>query len=149
MSIGHHQSDSYNKDFYAWAIHNAKLIRKGKFSELDINNIAEELESMGNRDKRQLINRLSVLISHLLKWQFQSEKQSKSWKLTIKEQRLKVHELLSESPSLKHELNEKMLLTYKYALILTTKQTKINEKILPKKCPYSLEQCLNNKFFPE
>jgi hypothetical protein len=74
-----HVEIDYNKDFYNWTLHNADLIRQKKFSEMDIDHIAEEIESMGNRDRRELINRLAVLIAHLLKWQYQPTKRSKSW----------------------------------------------------------------------
>ena len=77
----------YEQDFYAWAMHNAQLLHAGKLSEIDRIHIAEELESMGNRDKRELTSRLIVLVAHLLKWQFQVKRRSKNWKNTIYEQR--------------------------------------------------------------
>lgn len=73
----------YEKDFYAWAIHNAELIRHGKFSEIDIEHVAEEIESMGRSDKRELMSRLSVLIVHLLKWKYQPVRQGNSLRLAI------------------------------------------------------------------
>src|SRR5579872_5517180 len=94
----------YEKDFYAWAVHNARLLRAGKLSEIDVENIAEEIESMGKSEKRELISRLAILLSHLLKWKCQPERRSRSWKLTIKEQRFELIDLLAESPSLKHEI---------------------------------------------
>jgi hypothetical protein len=63
-------SESYKQDFYAWAMKNAALIRQGRFSEIDAEHVAEELESMGKSEKRELISRLSILLTHLLKWQF-------------------------------------------------------------------------------
>jgi Domain of unknown function DUF29 len=134
--------DEYNKDFYAWALHSAELIREGKFSELDVENLAEELESMGKSERRELISRLAILIAHLLKWQFQPERRCNSWKYTIEEQQLKVTELLEESPSLKYELETKLSDAYKQAVLIAAKETNLDRKVFPEKCFFDLEHCL-------
>lgn len=139
---------SYDKDFYAWSLQSANLLRQGKFSELDIEHIAEEIESMGNRDKRELINRLAVLIAHLLKWQYQPVKRSKSWQLTVKEQRIKILQLLEESPSLKHEILLKLNAAYEQAVVAAEIETGLEETAFPKECPFKLDQCLDHHFFP-
>lgn len=138
----------YNKDFYAWAIHNAELIRHGRFTEVDIVHVAEEIESMGKREKRELINRLAILIAHLLKWQYQPEKRGRSWELTLKEQRIKVTRLLEDNPSLKHELESKLNEAYEQATVLAETETLIDESNFPLQCPFSLEECLDQQFFP-
>jgi hypothetical protein len=138
----------YEEDFYAWTVHNAKLLREGKLSEVDIEHIAEEIESMGKSEKRELINRLAVLITHLLKWQFQQERRSNSWKYTIEEQREEVSELLEESPSLKNELQEKLDRAYRKATLWAATEMGVNKSIFNNKCPYSFDQILNNTFFP-
>src|SRR5437016_556236 len=117
----------YNQDFYAWIMHNAKLLRQGKFSQVDVEHVAEELESMGKSDKRELSNRLALLLAHLLKWKFQAERRSNSWKYTIEEQRFELNELLEDSPSLNHELDLKFSLAYKKALLLAAKDTGLNK----------------------
>ncbi|SRR5579883_1870181 len=142
----------YEKDFYAWAIHNAKLLRAGKLAELsdaDIEHIAEEIESMGKSEKRELINRLAILIAHLLKWEHQPIRRSKSWELTIREQRLELIDLLEDSPSLKSELEKQVAHTYKKALLIAEKETGLDQKTFKKECPFSLKQILNQHFFPE
>lgn len=139
---------SYEQDFYAWAIHNSKLLREGKLSQIDIEHIAEEIESMGKSEKRELINRLAVLLAHLLKWEFQSERRSNSWKYTIKEQRLRLHTLLKESPSLKKSLQENIPHAYEHAIVIAVGETDLNEKTFPSKCPFSLQQALDKNFFP-
>jgi len=139
---------TYEKDFYAWAIHNAHLLRKKKLSEIDIENIAEEIESMGKSEKRELLNRFAILLAHLLKWKCQPDKQSKSWKLTIKEQRFELIDLLKDSPSLKSELEKKFSHAYQKALLITEKETRIELKKLPKKCPFTLKQILNKNYLP-
>ena len=143
------RKQEYEKDFYAWAIHNAQLLREGKLAEIDIENIAEEIESMGKSEKRELVNRLAVLITHLLKWQFQPERRSNSWKYTIEEQRDEVLELLEESPSLKKELEAKFIHAYEKALILASEETSIDESEFPKKPPFNLKNCLSNTFLPD
>jgi Domain of unknown function DUF29 len=142
-------NSKYDKDFYAWALHNAKLLRQGKFEEIDVDNMAEEIESMGGREKRELVNRMATLIMHLLKWQFQSDWRSNSWKYTVKEQRIQIIDLLDESPSLKRELISKFNHIYEKALVMAVAETGIPEKNFPLKNPYSLDQCLDDEFFPE
>lgn len=139
----------YEKDFYAWTLHNAKLLREGKFSEMDIENIAEEIESMGKRERRELINRFAILIAHLLKWEHQPARRSKSWECTIKEQRFELVDLLEESPSLKHEVEEQLAHAYKKALLIAEKETGLEIKNFPKTCPFSLRQVLREDFLPK
>lgn len=80
-------SQLYETDFYAWTLEQAKLLKQGKLNQLDILNLIEEIESLGKREKQELRNRLGILIGHLLKWEYQSDKRSNSWKATIREQR--------------------------------------------------------------
>lgn len=146
--MGHLNHQTYDKDFYAWAIENAELLRQKKFEEIDIDNIAEEIESMGKSNKRSLFSHLSVLIAHLLKWKFQPVRQSKSWILTIENQRFEITDLLQESPSLKQEIIMQFDHAYKKALIIASEQTGIDKKDFPKSCPFTLEKCLDNDFLP-
>ena len=142
------RNPQYQEDFYAWALNSAKLLRQGKFKEIDVEHIAEEMESMGGRDKRELINRFSVLIMHLLKWQFQPDRRCNSWKYTIKEQRIQIVDLLEESPSLKNELKEKFDHAYRKAIVSAVAETGISESSFPAECEYKLEDCLRDDFFP-
>lgn len=139
----------YERDFYAWAIHNAQLMREGKLSEVDIEHVAEEIESMGKSEKRELINRLAILLSHLLKWTFQPDKRSNSWKYTIEEQRDEVLDLIEESPSLKHEIEKQLERSYKKAVLFAATETNIGKEVFPKTCSFSLKQVLDPKFFPD
>jgi hypothetical protein len=142
-------TDEYAKDFYAWSIKNAKLIREGKLTEVDLENVAEEIESMGKSEKRELINRLAVLISHLLKWQYQPARRGNSWKYTIKEQRLQITKLIKDSPSLKHILVGQLDEAYEYAVYHTLSETELDEKTFPSTSPYSLVQIFDDRFYPE
>lgn len=141
--------NEYERDFYSWTLHSAQLLREGNFLEVDIENVAEEIESMGRRDRRLLVNRIAVLISHLLKWQHQPIRRSNSWKLTINGQRNKVFELLEESPSLKYELEKKIDNAYEKSILIVARETGLSSDTFPSQCPFNFEQYLNKKFFPE
>lgn len=139
----------YEKDFYGWAMENASLLKQGRFNEVDVENIVEEMESMGRSEKSQLTNRLAILIAHLLKWQFQPDFRGRSWHGTIKEQRKRAKILLKENPSLKNKLAEVFLDAYELSVDIVEKETSIDLKLLPSECPYSFEDCLDDNFFPE
>ncbi len=136
----------YQQDFYAWTIHNAWLLRQGKLSEIDHEHIAEELEGMARSEKRQIANRLAVLLAHLLKWEHQPTHRSGSWRGTIKEQRRRLHKLLEENPSLRRELPDCLAEAYESALILAATEMGIYEDDLPQTCQFTLEQVLDNGF---
>lgn len=140
----------YENDFCQWALHNAELLRQGKLTEIDIENIAEELESMSRRDKKELISRLAVLIAHLLKLQYQPEKQidSNSWISTIVNQRTDIGLLLEDSPSLKYEIELTIEKGFKRATVKFEKETGISKKTLPDTCPYTFEQIIDDDFWP-
>ncbi|MEA2060424.1 MAG: DUF29 domain-containing protein [Thermodesulfobacteriota bacterium] len=139
----------YEKDFYSWLMKNAVLLREGKFADIDAKHIAEELEAMGRSEKRELISRLSVLIAHLLKWKFQAVRRSRSWKNTISTQRLDINDLLEDSPSLRHDIYEKIKKAYKKARIKAEDETGIDKEQFPENCPFSPEEIMNEEFFPE
>ena len=95
-----YKGPTYEGDFVRWLEHQAELLRAGRVSELDLENLAEEVESIGRSDKREVYNRLTVLVAHLLKYQFQPAKRSRSWLSTIGEQRRRLRLVLEDSPSL-------------------------------------------------
>jgi len=101
-------TDLYEKDFYEWTVRNASLLRSGRAIEADLAHIAEEIEDMGKRERRELLHRLSILTAHLLKWKVQTERRSRSWELTIRVQRKDLAKLLTENPSLQPYLNESL-----------------------------------------
>lgn len=139
----------YERDFHAWALENAALLRQRQFMEVDVENIAEELDSMGRSERHELVNRLAVLLAHLLKWRFQPERRGKSWRATIQEQRLRIHEHLAESPSLRHHLESSYLKAYRYAVLRVTQETPLEETALPVICPFTWEQMLDEGYWPD
>lgn len=96
----------YKQDFFGWANTQASLLRQGRLEHVDAENIAEELEGLAKAERRELKSRLRVLLMHLLKWDKQPEKRCGSWRGTIREQRLRIQDLLEDSPSLKSTVGE-------------------------------------------
>jgi hypothetical protein len=139
----------YDQDFYAWAMKNAELIRQGRFAETDLEHITEELESMGRSEWYELVDRLAVLLAHLLKWRYQPERRGNSWRLTIKEQRRRVGLRLKKSPSLKHEIDETLAEAYESAVLKAAKEMNVAESRLPPTCPFTLEQVLDRDYWPD
>jgi len=97
---------SYDTDIIAWANEQARLLRAGLFSQLDIEHIAEEIEDVGKSEQRELENRMAVLLAHLLKWQHQSERHGNRWRNTIRDQRERVARRIDKTPSLKADLED-------------------------------------------
>ncbi len=139
----------YQEDCYGWLQENAQLSREKRLYEIDVENIVEELESMGKSEKRELSSRLTILLMHLLKWQYQSVKRSTSWRNTIAVQRIDIRELLEDSPSLKNEIADKIEIAYEKAKLTAEVETGIEKQNFPSQCPFSLEQILDESFLPE
>jgi hypothetical protein len=140
----------YETDFYAWALHNAQLLRAGQLQQLDVAHVAEELELMGASERRELLNRLQVLLVHLLKYQFQPERRGRSWLLTINHQRTAIERLLEQSPSLNtYFYHEALAKVYHKAVRETVIETGLEAHIFPVLCPYALEQILADDWLPE
>jgi hypothetical protein len=140
-------STTPEQDFYAWTQKQAQLLRTGKLDEIDWQNIAEEIEDMGRSEKRQLESRLEILIMHLLKWQFQPNLRSRSWQLTIKEQRLRLEKLLQENPSLQGNLMEVIAKVYPLASLSAERETGLS--LFPEVCPYHVTEILLDDFLPK
>ncbi len=138
----------YDIDFYHWTQTMATALHQGRWQELDIDNLAEEIESLGRSDKRALKHRLEVLLMHLLKWQCQPEKRSNSWRATIVEQRLRILELLSDSPSLKPYLEAEFANGYINACKLAAAETGLDATVFPSKYPFTLKTILTDGFLP-
>jgi hypothetical protein len=129
----------YETDFYAWTLEQSKLLKEGGFKHLDITNLVEEIESLGKQERRELNNCLGILIGHLLKWDYHPEKQSKSWRATIREQRRVAQKLISQNPSLKPYLAEAIADAYESGKDLVVGETPLDYLDLPENCPYTSE----------
>lgn len=138
----------YETDFYAWTQEQAKLLKHQQWSQLDLPNLIEEIESLGKQQRAELRNRLKVLIGHLLKWEFQSAKRSRSWLMTIRVQRRDTQELMQENPSLKPYLQEALQKIYESGRDLAVGETNLPLKSFPENCPYTLEEIFSDRFYP-
>jgi hypothetical protein len=139
----------YDQDFYAWANEQARILRAGDLANADIAHIAEEIESMGKAEKRELVSRLKVLLTHLLKWRFQPTGRSTRWRLTIEEQRREVVDHLADNPSLKARLPDVMANAYASAILAAARETGLDRLVFPAACPWSFEQIVDVEFWPD
>ncbi len=142
---------TYEQDFQAWALENAALLRQGRLADIDVLHIADELESMGASERRELQSRLRVLVRHLLKYQYQPERRGKSWLLTIGHQRDAIESLLKQSPSLRPLLDdvEEMADIYTKAVRDALIETELDRHLFPVRCPYAIDQLLDGDFLPD
>ena len=139
---------SYEKDFYSWTQEQAELLKNGRFSELDIDNLIEEVESMGRSEKRELESRLTILLLHLLKWKYQEVRRGRSWQLSIDEQRIQFEKTLNENPGLNPAVDQIIKDAYKLAVIKAARETKISKSVFPECCPWNLAQFVEDGFYP-
>lgn len=139
----------YEADIVAWASEQARLLRAGRFDLLDIEHIAEEIEDVGKSEQRELANRMAVLLAHLLKWQYQPERQGNSWARTIREQRRGVLNRLDETPSLKGKLNDSRWWDGVWADAVAQATSETGIDTLPEICPWALAEVLGQDWLPE
>lgn len=136
-------------DFHAWAQDQARFLREGRWQDLDLEHLAEEVEAMGASQRRELHSRLKVLLLHLLKWKYQPHLQGKSWRSTIKVQRKELAVLLRKNPSLHPHLSEELADAYELARAWAEAETGLDEATFPAACPYTVEQVLDPAFLPD
>lgn len=138
----------YERDFHAWLQDQAALLKAGRLAELDIENLTEEIESMGASERRELYSRMKVLLQHLLKFQFQPEGRSAGWLGTIDEQRDQLEILFKQSPSLRRLADEALDFTYPKARRAAAHETGLAIDLLPESCPYTTDEALDSDFWP-
>lgn len=142
-------SGKYETDFYAWATAQARLLREGRFDEADIPNIAEELDSFGRHEKRELNDRLATLLTELVKWQVQPGHRGRQWQLTLREQRSRLADHLNENPSLPPMLPDAITTAYRRAILAAQRETGFAETTFPPACPWTPDQVLSDGFLPD
>jgi hypothetical protein len=141
-------SDLYQTDYHAWVLKTAELLRQGQFEQLNIEALAEELESLGKKECKEIANCFVILLAHLLKWQFQPMHRSNSWRGSIIEQRKQILRQLKFSPSVKPHIPEAILDAYPDAVEIAIDETGLPETVFPVICPYTEEQMLDKTFYP-
>lgn len=139
----------YECDFNLWVESTAQLLREGRLAELDVSNLLEEVESIGNSDKHALSSDLGVVLLHLLKWQHHSNKRTRSWEKSIAEHRRRIDERIEASPSLKIYYLQIFDKCYRNARKQARIETGLPLVHFPEICPFTAEQVLDEDFLPE
>lgn len=144
--------DSYETDFFAWTRETAEKIRKGDFSTIDLEALAEEVEDLGRHDRREIRSRIKQILIHLLKWRFQPGYRrdfgESSWRTSIQNQRGELLDVLEESPSLRRFLPDSIAEAYPKAVAGAAKESGLPAWTFPGESPWTLEQILDEDFFP-
>jgi hypothetical protein len=143
------QLTPYEADYAQWCAEQGALLREGDLSKLDRDNLAEEIESLGRSEKSEIENRLSVLLVHLLKWMYQPDQRSGSWRATIAEQRARLGKRLKDNPSLRNYPAEILDEEYALARLKAAGETGLSQESFPADCPLSLDLILDAKVFPD
>jgi hypothetical protein len=148
-------NDLYDEDIVLWSERQGELLRRraaGELvdeAELDWTNIAEEIESMGRAEQDQLINRLAILLAHLLKWRLQPDRRGNSWRLAILEQRRRCERIVSRNPSLRPRLDEILAEAYGDAVLIAARETDVPEETFPPVCPWTFDAAMLAEFQDE
>jgi hypothetical protein len=137
----------YERDFYSWLLEQARHLREGRFEALDCDNLAEEIESAGAEQFNKLVSALRVLMAHMLKWDHQPSLRSRSWVLSIQEQRLEIADVLSDNPGLRPRIDEAIARAYRRARIEAARETGLDEATFCSSCPYSFDDITSRVFW--
>lgn len=138
----------YDVDFFEWTQEQARLLREGRWQDLDLGNLVDEVESVGSSSKDAIESPLVVLIAHLLKWMVQPTWRSAGWIATIFEQRYRIAQIARKSPSLRSYPADVFHDQYRAARLLAAKETGIAYAIFPDACPFTIGQVLDDDFLP-
>jgi Domain of unknown function DUF29 len=136
----------YERDFYSWLLEQARHLRHGRLDALDRDNLAEEIEALGREQFNKLVSALRVLMLHVLKWDHQPALRSRSWALSIEEQRLEIADVLADNPGLRPQIGEAITRAYRRARIEAAKKTGLDETKFAATCPYSFDDIMSRAF---
>jgi hypothetical protein len=139
----------YENDLYAWTQEQAALLRARRTEGLDWDNLAEEIQVVGGSDRRELKNRLRIVLLHLLKWQGQPARRGASWRKTLRTQRIHIRDLLEDSPSLRRHVPELMREAYPDAVKLAVDETGLPSDRFPADCPCPPDDVLAEDHLPD
>ena len=139
----------YEEDFNLWLEETVNLLKTRQLSLIDYENLIEEIESMGKRDKKALESNIEQILMHLLKWQYQKNKRSNSWRYSIIEHRNRLKKDFRDSPSLKPYFDDVLEDCYQTAREFASEQTGLDIKTFPIDIPFTKEQILSSNYLPE
>ncbi len=152
LTTATYETVTYETDFYGWALRQADLLRHEEYGEIDLNNLIEEIEEMGRSQRDTLESHLTVLLRHLLKLAcLPNSNPSRGWRLTVKEQRYQIDDLLKKNPSLRRLLPDMVSDRYARARDLATDDLALDDlagSALPVRCPWTTEQMLDPNWMP-
>ncbi len=137
---------AYERDYYSWALEQARLLREGRLDAIDRENLAEEIEDLGREQFHKLERALRVLMMHMLKWDHQPERRTRSWTLSIAAQRIRLERVLKENPDLKSRLGEAIDEGYRLARIEAAQETDLPLKTFPDTCLYDWAAITQREF---
>lgn len=138
----------YEADYAQWCAEQGTLLREGRLSDLDRENLAEEIESLGRGDRREIRSRIRVLIAHLLKWEFQPGHRCHSWQSSVSEQRVWIEGIIKDSPSLRRYPAQVFEEAYRDALPVAIRETGLRKSQFPAEPPFTAKQALDGRFWP-
>jgi hypothetical protein len=144
------QKVGYDQDLAVWAQQQAQWLRNGQFDLVDVAHVAEEIEDVGKSEQREIVSRLAVLLTHLLKWRFQPGRRGNSWRRTIVAQRKEIRLDLRQTPSLRMLINDPDWwwdVIWSKALAKVTEETGLES--FPEVCPWSLADIVDSDDLPE
>ena len=139
----------YDTDFYAWTQEQARLLRERRWDDLDVENLIDEVASVGSTEKRDIRSRMTILLAHLLKWKFQPGHRGTSGIATITEQRDQLNDIVRTSPSLEGYLQSQVDQKYLGGRLLAANETGIAFGLFSEPCPFTPQQVLDPEFFSE
>jgi hypothetical protein len=142
-------AELYERDFYTWSLRQAELVRARRFADLDIENVAEELESLGKEQAHKLESALRVLLLHLLKWAYQPQRRSRSWRATVVRERTNAERVLEDNPGLRPHRERLFARAYRGARKEAAAETGLPIATFPEAAPFSVAQALDDEFWPE
>jgi hypothetical protein len=140
----------YEQDYYTWALQQARALKEHRLEDLDWENLSDEVEGLANSEWRELRNRLEILLAHLLKWQFQANRRNRGWRATVAVQRLEIRQHLDENLGLNSSSPYILAEAYEPARVYVTMRfLRDSDPQPPDSCPWTFEQVMNERFWPE
>jgi Domain of unknown function DUF29 len=139
----------YQRDFCRWVDEQVRLLKEGRLEQLDVVNLIDEIEDLGIHEKKAVQSNLVVVVKHLLKYQYQARRRSRSWLSSIEEHRRRLRNDLATSPSLRPHAREHFEECYQDARRQALIETGLGPDALPSAPPYTLEQTLDPEFLPD
>jgi hypothetical protein len=136
----------YDNDFYSWSLEQARLVREEQWTQIDRENVAEEIESLGREQFNKLESAFRVLLMHMLKWDHQPKRRSRSWVISIKDQRLAINHILADNPGLRPRIPEAIERAYARAKLAAANETKLDEAVFPENLAYGFDDIMTREF---